>query len=182
MNPRPDRRARAGRSGFTLIELTLAITLSLGAAGAIIALLSQQVSFNRMLADYRFIRDEAPQVSSLIGNLLNKADSYRIYPGLDEAKSMDGAVRSEGRALRLRFRSPDGGLTHAIIAFETAADGGAQLNYYYWDGIGAGWPAAPAWTISRRPTLVEFDNTSGVLLITMRGPSDEEITYAGSPD
>jgi len=181
MNFRRNSPASKRSAGFTLIEITLAISLAMGVAGALIALLSQQVSFSRLLADYRFLRDEAPQVSSLVANLLNKADSYRIYPSLAAAQAMEGAVRSEGRALRLRFRNPDGGLSHAIIAFETI-DGANQLNYHYWNGTGTGWPAVPAWTISRQPTLVEFDNTGGVLLITIRGPRNEEVTYAGTPE
>jgi len=179
-SPALDPQARS-RSGFTILEMTLALSLAMGVAAALIGLLSQQVSFNRILADYRFLRDEAPQVSSLLTNLINKADSYRIYPSLAAAQAMEGAVRSGGRAMRLRFRNPDGSLSHAIVAFETVADAG-QLNYYYWDGTGSGWPSSPAWTISRQPTLVEFDNTSGVLLITMRGRRNEEVTYAGNPD
>ena len=40
--------------GFTLLEMTMALVLSMGIAFVIIGLLQQQVSFSRALADFCF--------------------------------------------------------------------------------------------------------------------------------
>ena len=82
-----------------------------------------------MLADFRFLRDEAPQLNTLLANIVNKADNYRIHNNLSDAKNLTGAVRSNGRAIRLRFRNPDGTYDQAIISFELRS-GEQQLNFY----------------------------------------------------
>jgi len=172
---------RSSRSGFTLVEMSLALALSLGIAAVIITMLSQQVSFARALGEFRFLRDDAPQVNTLLTNIINKADNYRIFPNLDSAKSLTGAVRSDGAAIRLRFRHPDGTTEHAIISFESS-DSGQELNYYFRRKNQNDWPDLPSWTISRQPTSVTFDNSTGILLITLTGSSGDQITYAGNPD
>lgn len=169
------------KAGFTLIEMSLALALSIGIAAVIISMLSQQVSFARALGEFRFLRDEAPQVNTLVTNIVYKADKYRIFPNLDSAKAFQGAVRTGGTALRLRFRHPGGGADHAIICFENR-NGEDQLNYYFRSNGDSGWSDSPGWTISKQPSSVEFDNSTGILLITLRGDSGDEITYAGTPD
>lgn len=169
------------KAGYTLIEMTLALALSMGIASAIVALLQQQVSFTRVLSNFQFLRDEAPQVNTLLANLINKADSYRLYTNRTNAMASTGAVNSNGRALRLRFRNPDGTSSNAIISFEELS-GKKQLNFYYRGPSDAGWPSSPSWTITSRPALVDFSNNTGILLIAMTGPNGEEITFAGNPD
>lgn len=172
---------RKTRAGFTLIEMTLALALSVGIAAAVVALLQQQVSFTRVLSSFQFLRDEAPQVNTLLANLINKADSYRVYANRANAMASSGAVNANGRALRLRFRNPDGTASNAIISFETVS-GKNQLNFYFRGPSDASWPSTPSWTITARPTLVDFSNNTGILLIAMTGPNGEEITFAGNPD
>ncbi|MEM9281979.1 MAG: hypothetical protein AAGA96_09145, partial [Verrucomicrobiota bacterium] len=75
------------RKAFTIIEMTVALAMSLGIAFALLGLLQQQVAFNRALADFSFLRDDAPQVNTLLTNIINKADNYRIYPNLEIAKT-----------------------------------------------------------------------------------------------
>mgnify|MGYP001180316038 CR=1 FL=1 len=77
----------------------------------------------------------------------------------------------------IRFRNPDGSIDNGAVVFENE-----ELNFYYKNHNTANWPSSPSWTISSKPTSVVFANTSGVLEITMRGPTGEEITYAGNPD
>ena len=167
--------------GFTLLEMTMALVLSMGIAFVIIGLLQQQVSFSRALADFRFLRDEAPQLNTLLANIVNKADNYRIHNNLSDAKNLTGAVRSNGRAIRLRFRNPDGPYDQAIISFELRG-GEKQLNFYYKAKNWNSWPNNPRWTISSEPSGVDFDNTTGILLVTLTGPKGDEITYAGNPE
>ncbi len=173
--------ARKTSAGFTLLEITLALGLSMGIAGAVIGLLQQQVSFNQVLGQFRFLRDEAPQINTLLTSLVNKADSYRIYTSRANAMAASGAVMSDGRALRLRLRNPDGTSALAVIAFELE-NGRNRLNFYYRSHNATSWPSSPSWTISSSPTLVDFSNNTGILLITMTGPRGEEVTYAGNPN
>ena len=177
MKRHPRNKAR----GFTLIEMTLALAMTLGIAATLLGLIQQQVSFVGLISSFRFLRDDAPQINTLMTTLINKADSYRIYGNLTNAKGLTGAVQTGGRALRLRLRNPDGTTSHAIIAFEIQG-GKYRLNFYNLNTGETTWPTTPSWTISSTPSLVNFDNSSGILLITMTGPNGDEITYAGNPD
>ena len=174
-------RSKRSTSGFTMVELALAVALTLGISAALIGLIQQQISFTSMLNNFRFLRDEAPQVNTLMTNIINRADNYRIYPDLARAKQLSGAVRSGGTAIRLRFRNPDGTSDHAIVAFEQVS-GEKQLNYYFRAHDDVDWSATPNWTISASPDQVTFDNTAGVLLITLTGVNGDQIAYAGTPD
>lgn len=167
--------------GFTMVELALAVALTMGIASALIAMLQQQISFTQTLRDFAFLRDEAPQVNTLLTNIVNKADNYRIFPSTADAKALTGAVRSDGKAIRLRFRNPDGTSDHAIVGFETV-DGERLLNYYFRAHNATNWPSTPSWIISSKPDIVTFDNSTGILLITLTGPNGDQISYAGNPD
>jgi len=166
--------------GFTIIEMTIALAMTLGIASTIVGMLQQQVSFIGLVSRFQFLRDEAPQINTLLTTIINKADSYRIYGNTADARAATGALQANGRALRLRFRNPDGTTSHAIIAFENQG-GRNRLNFYFRAQNQSTWPSNPSWTISSRPSLVDFSNTSGILLITMTGPNGEQITYAGNP-
>lgn len=175
------KKQRGSSKGFTVVEMALAIGLSIGIAAVIIGLLQQQVSFNRALMQFSFLRDDAPQINTILTNIINKADNYRIFPDLNSAKNSQGAVQSGGKAIRIRFRHPDGTSENAIICFEIRNDE-KQLNYYFKSKNSAEWSLQPEWTISKRADEVTFDNSSGILLITLNGEAGDEITYAGNPD
>ena len=174
-------KKKTGNAGFTLIELSLAIALTLGISAALTGMLQQQVTFTQILRNYAFLRDEAPQVNTLLTNIINRSDNYRIFPDITKAKALTGAVRTDGKSIRLRFRNPDGTIDHAIVAFQTLG-GQRQLNYYFRAHDDTAWPSNPTWTISSKPDVVTFDNSSGILLVTLTGPNGDQITYAGNPD
>jgi hypothetical protein len=175
---RSTQRRRAG--GFTLLEMTFALTMTLGIAAMLIGILQQQVSFTSMLVQFRFLREEAPNINTLMTTMINKADTYRIYGSTSHAMAGTNAVQNNGKAILISLRNPDGTSSRAIITHEL--QGGAnRLNYYHLAEGQATWPTAPSWTISSRPSQVNFSNSSGILLITMNGPDGEEITYAGNP-
>ncbi|MDF1861855.1 MAG: hypothetical protein P1U87_16675 [Verrucomicrobiales bacterium] len=175
------RSNHSNQKAFTLVELSLAIALTIGIASALLGLLQQQVTFTETMRNFSFLRDEAPQVNTLLTNIVNRADNYRIFPDIGSAKNLSGAVRTGGKTIRLRFRNPDGTSDHAIVAFETVS-GQKQLNYYFRSYSADAWPTNPTWTISTKPDVVTFDNSTGVLLITLTGSKGEEIAYAGNPD
>lgn len=172
---------RCRRRAFTLIEMTMALAMTLTIAAIILTLLQQQLTFGKALAKFGFLRDEAPQINTLLTSLVNEADTYRIFVDLDSAKSFSNAVRTEGKSLRLRFRRPDGATDDGIVAFEER-NGIKQLNYYLKTSGAISWPTTPRWTASSKPSNVEFDNSFGILQVTMTGPNGDEITYAGNPE
>ncbi|MAS95809.1 MAG: hypothetical protein CMO55_21610 [Verrucomicrobiales bacterium] len=165
------------RKAFTVLEMTMAMALAMGIAATVIGLLQQQVSFTSILTKFSFLRDDAPQVNTLLSSIVSRADTYRLFGSYQNAKSLSNPVRSNATTLWLRFRNPDGSIDNGAVVFENE-----ELNFYYKNHNTANWPSSPSWTISSKPTSVVFANTSGVLEITMRGPTGEEITYAGNPD
>ena len=172
------RRGRCRVGAYTLVELTLAIGLALGVSSAVIGVLAQHSTFMAMLTQFKFLRDDAPQVNSLMSRLTGQAVSYRLYASKADAFAGTGAVNANATAMRLMFRNPSGALDHAVVAFETFS-GTGKLNYYQFNG---GWGTQPDWTITSKPVDVFFDDTSGVFEMTLIGPKSERITYAGTTE
>ena len=168
------------KRGFTLLEMTIALAMSMGIAATLIVFLQQQVSLATVMNRFSFLRDEAPQINTLLTTIIKKADNYRIYADLDNAKNAANPVRTGGRALRLRFRHPDGGFDTVIIVFENQ-NGANRLNYYLLPNGSNTWPSSPKWTITSKPQLIDFSNPEGILLIKITGSNGDEITYAGNP-
>ena len=173
---RPYRRSTAA---FTLMEMTVAIALSLMVAGAGLALLNQNVVFLRMMQSFEFLRTEAPQINSLINQRVMRASSYRIYRNKQDALVGERAVNKDGKALRLLFRNPDGTGVQSVFAFETV-NGQSQLNFYHNEG--SGWTPTPDWSVTRSASDIVFADDSGILLMTINGPASEEITYAATTE
>ncbi|MDF1823933.1 MAG: type II secretion system protein [Verrucomicrobiales bacterium] len=177
MNIIPEKRKKMG---FTLIEMTLAVVLSVGIAAVIVVMVQQQISITSTINRFSFLREDAPQINVLMSNLITQADDYRIYPNTANAKAALNAVTEDGNAIRLRFRLPDGSIDNAIVAFETIS-GKKQLSFYYKDSGTPAWQTAPDWVVSSRPDVVRFSNNTGVLEITLVGKYGEEVTFAGNP-
>lgn len=168
-------RRRLGRQkGFTLVELTLVMGMTLVLSAALMMMLRSHITFMRVLSSYEFLRDDAPQMNLMLTGILGQATEYKIYQSTGDAQSDSNAVTSSGTAVRLRFRNPDGTFAEGLVSFE-----GGVLNYYS-RPVGTSWPGSASWTISEQATAVDFDNTSGILLVTLTGPYGEEITYAGT--
>lgn len=166
----------AGQRASTLIELTVVMALTLVLAAGLLMMLNSHFTFMRILSSMEFLRDDAPQTNVMLTGIFGKADSYRIYGTRADAMADTGAVNTGGTAVRLLFRNPNGTTSQGVVAFETIA-GKTQLNFYSFDN---GWPGNPSWTISHRPTAVTFADNTGVLLVTMTGPNNEQVTYGGT--
>ncbi len=166
-------------AAFSLIELTMAISLSLGIGIALLFMIEQQMRFSRRIADFHFLREEAPQINSLFSAILNRADSYRIYPDIDGIRSGNAAASASGSALSLRFNQPDGSKRTAVVA--QGSEGAPGLHYYL-GNLDGSLPATPSWVISRSPATVLFTNANGFLEVTLRDAAGSEVTYSGNPD
>ncbi|MDF2375886.1 MAG: hypothetical protein P1U81_06565 [Verrucomicrobiales bacterium] len=164
---------------FTLIEMAMAISISLGLAVGLLALIGQQIEFSRRIADFQFLRDEAPQINTLFAAIISRADSYRIHTDLTSAIAGEPSPDSSGSALQLRFFQPDGSIRRAILG--PGPNGERGIHYYLESPLG-GVPSEPSWTISHVPTTVRFSNLSGILSITLQDEAGSEITYSGNPD
>ena len=176
MNRKP--RQRRSRAGFSLLEITIALALALGVAGIGLAMLTQHTAFMSMVAKFSFLREDAPQINSLVSRIFGQAVTYRIYANKSDAFNNANATTTGGSAVRLVFRNPNGQLDQSALVFETI-NGEQQLNFYNFDG---GWPSNPNWTVASHLADVSFANDTGVLLMSLTGPNAEEITYVGSPE
>lgn len=165
--------------GFTLVEMTAAISLSMMAAGTGLAILNQHIVFLRTMQSFEFLRTEAPQINSLVGQAVSRATSYRVHATAVDAFAGIRAVNADGRALRLIFRNPGGSVEQSVLAFESVS-GAMQLNFYHHDGVS--WSSRPDWSVTRAARDVTFSDTSGILLMTIQGPSAEEIIYAATTE
>ena len=173
------RRLRlAAIRAFTMLELTLAVAVSMLIASGCLMILGLHTNYMREVNSFQFLRDEAPQVNSLVTQLVSKADSYRIYASPADAFAELSAVNIGGTAVLLSYRNPSGLVDQSVIAFESGAGGSPELNYYRLEnGV---WPASADWTITSQLTTASFSDDAGVLLMALTGPEGEEITYAGT--
>lgn len=166
--------------GLSLMEVTLAMTLTMLISGTIVTMVAQQVTFMRMLGEFSFLREEAPLVNSLLARVFSQSNYYRIYAAKSDAFSEVGPVNSGGSAVHLRFVNPDGSMDRAVIAFEVIG-GDAQLNYYHYVN-GTGWPDTATWTITSKLAYAVFSDSTGVLTISLTGKAQEQITYVAAGD
>lgn len=176
MNRKPPQDRR--RAGFSLLEITIALALAMGVAGIGLTMLTQHTAFMSMVSKFAFLREDAPQINSLVSRIMGQAVTYRVYSNKNDAFNNANATTTGGNAMRLVFRNPNGQLDQSALVFESI-NGEEQLNFYNFDG---GWPASPSWTVASNLTSVTFANDTGVLLMSLTGPNGEEITYVGSPE
>ena len=137
-------QSRKSVLGMTLMEVTLALALAMSVAAATVLMAGQQVALMRLLSDFAFLRDEAPSINTLLGRIIQKSDSYRVFPDRGSVFAGSGAVNTGGTALWLRFRNPDGTFQQSALVFETIS-GESGLNYYNHDGTT--WSPTPDWTV-----------------------------------
>jgi len=174
----PGYRLRgSGRSGFTLLEMCIGMALTLGVASASMVMLSQHLSFLNMVKKFDFLRDDAPVINLMVSRILAQASSYRLYSSTSAGKAEASAVNTGANAIVMKFRRPNGTFDRCMIAFEGSGETGS-LNFY--NKSGGAWPADPSWVISSKVTNVSMSNDTGIVLLTLTGPNQEEITYVGS--
>lgn len=167
--------------GFTLIEMSIAMLISIAIGAIMMTVLQQQVSFHRIMRTQNFLVQEAPQINHTVTSVLAQADAYRIHENLTDAVSDTNAVTSDGKTLVLGYTSPDGSQQFGIIAFETV-DEQSYLGYYNLDpSVAFAGAGNPDWIISRYVTDATFFVENGVFRMKVTGPVGETITYSGTP-
>jgi hypothetical protein len=169
-------------SGFTLVELTLVIGISVMVAGALIGMFQAHIQMLTQAAKYRFLAQDAPFIGLLLTRTIGNAEDYRIYADGSAARS-DGTRTNSGSAVRLWMRQPNSTFRQAVVSFETI-NGHAGIYFYLtntatfsatpnWEL--AGLAAEPGATTIPRAT---FDATTGVLLATLYGSYNDWYQFA----
>ena len=152
----------------------MSLLLILGSA--LVVMVQQHVTFVSVASRQSFLAKEAPKIGALLGRILSQADHYFIYESREGLLSGQPPVVENGGAVRLFFKAPNNTTVERVITTETTSNGVA-LRFYTptLDGTEI------SWTICSRLNGATFSADEGILMVTLQGPSGEEITYCGSP-
>lgn len=168
--------ARHSSRGTTLLELALVLAVSLLIASALASLLNVHCKMLAVSSTYRFLSQQAPQLGLLLTKTMGNADDFRIYGKLSDAIADQNHVLT-GPLVRLWMRQPDGAPRTAILSFATA--GAAKGLCYYLAGSTGSFPASPTWKMPGGDlTNATFDDTTGILLVTLQGSNHDQLTFA----
>lgn len=162
--------------GFTLIEMTVAITVGLMVAGISLTLFNSQLASYRILKTQNFLVAEAPHVNNTLNQIVSRASFFRMYEDMDDAISGENAVIANGKVLALMFAGTDE-TNHSFGVIEFDQDS-KRLEYYHVSSMAGLAAAEPNWTISSRVSDATFFVENGVLRIRISGPNGEEIIYS----
>lgn len=165
------------RSGFTLVELSVALMMGMMIGAMLLALFNQQLAFLKIYQAQDFISEEAPVINSYVSKLVGRADRFRLHDSLTDAKAGANARLTESPVVVLNYKQPDGTLRASILSFEDRGTGPA-LYYYVVPAVGV--LTTPQWAITTKAADVRFAMDQGVLRMTLTGPAGEKITYSGT--
>lgn len=165
------------RRGFTLIELTVAMTMGLLTGSMVLAIFNQQLAFLKLYQTQNFLTEEAPVISMYVSKLVGKADRFRLHDSVADALSGAKPRTTASPVVVLNFRQPDGTMRASILSFENRGTG---LALYYYIVPVSGVLGTPQWAVTSKPANVQFTMDQGVLRMILIGPSGEQITYSGT--
>ena len=170
--PMPHRDAH----GFTLLEVSVTISLLLMLASALVIMIQQHITFMEMAQRQNFLARDAPQIGSLLGRIFNQADQVFVFASRDDAVSGSNPTIGDGTAVRLSFRGADQATRVRIVSFEQGVSS-AQLRFYTYRADGT----ETSWVITDKIASASFNMSQGILSAVLTGPSGEEVTYSGGP-
>jgi type II secretory pathway pseudopilin PulG len=176
---------RKRRRGFTLIELSLAMSMGMLVSAMVLALFNQQLAFLKIYQKQSFLTEEAPMISMYVSRLVGKADRFTLHDSVADALAKNhSSASSTPKVVRLYFRQLEVNAAGVVVsprstllAFEDLGSGNA-LHYYTIPSNGV--LGAPQWTVTRKPEDVRFTMENGILRMKLTGPDDEEIIYSGT--
>src|ERR1700740_1172587 len=94
------------QSGFTLIELTLVLGISVMVATGLIGMFQAHIQTLNQALKYKFLAQDAPSIGLLLTRTVGNAEDYRIYSSGSAARS-NGTPVLTGPAVRLWMRQPN---------------------------------------------------------------------------
>jgi hypothetical protein len=171
------------QSGFTLIELTLVLGVSVMVAGALIGMFKAHVQMLTQAAKYNFLAQDAPFIGLLLTRTIGNAEDYRIYASGSAARSGTATPVLTGPAVRLWMRQANSSQNNAgttstfrqaVVSFEPI--GGHQGIYFFLTDLSTGvFSATPNWELAGGAltnatfTVDQTLTPTGVLLTTLTG-------------
>jgi hypothetical protein len=165
------------QSGFTLIELTLVLGVSIMIASALVGMFNAHLQIMNQAAQYRFLAKGAPFIGLLLTKTIGNAEDYRIYTSRTGAMSANGTAVLTGNAVRLWMRQPNSTFRQAILSFESIGNH-PGIYFFLADDTGT-FPAAPSWQLAGgQLTGATFDASTGVLRVTLNGSYGDQYTFA----
>lgn len=171
-------------SGFTIIELTIAIMIGMATGGMVLTLFNQQLAFLQLFKRQSFLIEEAPIINNYVSRVISKADGFRLHANRQDALlGQNSTPTGPAPVVVLKFRRPDGSFQASILEF--AIRGGVRGLYYYLVAAN-GNVTEPEWAISKTPANIVFrvdaigQPNPGVLQMVLTGPNQEQITYSGT--
>lgn len=168
------RKRSLWRGGFTLLEVSTAVSVTLGLSMALVSMLQQHITFMGWMQQQSFLTTEAPQIGNLVGRIFGSADHYFVYTDRDSAIGGAAPVLSGGGAVRLFVESVNGDTTELWVTVETVGTNKElRCHSQLPDGT------QQSWTICRGLGSATFHCNTGVLGVTLIGPNAEEISYYG---
>jgi hypothetical protein len=171
----PFRKSR-GR-GYTLVELTLAMSIGIVISGIVMSLVNQQLAFLKIFRVQSFLVTEAPMLNNYLVKIIGTADSYRLYASVDDLVAGRAQVMDNAPVIMLRFKEPNGTFRASVLSFENPGTGS---GLYYRMVNTSGVLGSPSWALSKRPTNVRFSIEQGILRVRVSGPNGEEVIYSGA--
>jgi prepilin-type N-terminal cleavage/methylation domain-containing protein len=170
------------QSGFTLIELTLVLGISVMVATLLLGMFQAHIQMLTQAAKYNFLAQDAPFIGLLLTRTIANAEDYRIYGSGSAARSSNGTPVLTGPAVRLWMRQPNSTFRQAVVSFETI--NGHPAIYFFMTDLSSGtFSATPNWELAGgRLTAATFDvtntNAPGILLATLTGTYNDQYTFA----
>ena len=174
--------------GFSLIELTLVLGVSMMIASALVGMFNVHLQMMKQAAQYQFLAEDAPFIGLLLTRTIGNAEDYRSYASRAAAESQTGTPVLSGPAVKLWMAQPNGTFRQAILSFETV-NGHQGIYFFLADPTTGAFPATPNWELAgSQVTAATFnaDATSnpttgilpGVLLITLNGSYGDQYMFA----
>jgi prepilin-type N-terminal cleavage/methylation domain-containing protein len=176
--------------GFTLIELTLVLGVSVMVASALIGLFQAHVKMLNQAVENNFLAQDAPVIGLLLTRTIGNAEDFRIY-GSGTAARADGTRVMAGPAVRLWMRQPNStsNITsqQAVVSYETI---NSHLGIYFFLANNAGtFSTTPNWELAGGQltgAIFEYDSATispidphpGVLLVKLTGSNGDWYKFA----
>jgi prepilin-type N-terminal cleavage/methylation domain-containing protein len=176
---------RRQQSGFTLVELTMVMGISVMVAGALIGLFQAHIQMLNQAVKYNFLAQDAPFIGLLLTRTIGNAEDYRIYASGSAARSNTNPALT-GQAVRLWMRQPNSTFRQVVVSFETPTTGAfnGHLGIYVFLMTNTGiFSATPNWELAGgQLTNATFDANSpafpGILLVTLNGSYNDWYQFA----
>jgi prepilin-type N-terminal cleavage/methylation domain-containing protein len=167
---------RRRQRGFSLIELTLVVSLSVLLASAVLGMFNSNLQMMNQAVKYQFLAKDAPFIG-LLPKTIGNAEDYRIFANRNNAVTGTPAVLT-GPAVRLWMRQPNSTFRQAILSFEPI-NNHQGIYFFLADDLTGVFPATPSWELAGgQLNGATFDASTGVLLATLNGSYGDQYTFA----